>query len=63
MQVYPEDEILKTQLTMLSRTKLVDFEIEKYKLLHKSESAGTSLSFQWLCPSAASACNCSSENN
>ena len=36
-QVYPEDEVVKAQLSMLSRAKLVDFEIEKHKLLHKSD--------------------------
>ncbi|KAJ1490602.1 putative eukaryotic translation initiation factor 3 subunit [Baffinella frigidus] len=37
LQIYPEDEVVKAQLSMLSRAKLVDFEIEKHKLLHKSD--------------------------
>jgi hypothetical protein len=37
LQVYAESDVLKAQLEILTKTKLVDFAVEKYKLLHKTE--------------------------
>ena len=36
-QIYAEDEVLSAQLSLLKKTKLVDFAMDKYKLLHKTE--------------------------
>lgn len=37
LEIYKEDEVLKGQLDLLQKTKLVDFAMDKYKLLHKTE--------------------------
>ena len=35
--IYAEDQVLRAQLHLLTKTKLVDFAMDKYKLLHKTE--------------------------
>jgi hypothetical protein len=35
--IYAEDQVLRAQLGLLTKTKLVDFAMDKYKLLHKTE--------------------------
>ena len=35
--IYAENQVLSAQLGLLTKTKLVDFAMDKYKLLHKTE--------------------------
>lgn len=36
-KIYKEEDILKAQVALLTKTKLIDFAADKYKLLHKTE--------------------------
>uniref|UniRef100_A0A6U2FUM0 Eukaryotic translation initiation factor 3 subunit E n=1 Tax=Hemiselmis andersenii TaxID=464988 RepID=A0A6U2FUM0_HEMAN len=38
-KVYKEEDVLRAQVELLSKTKLVDFAVDKYKLLHKTDTA------------------------
>ena len=35
--MYAEKQVLSAQLGLLTKTKLIDFAMDKYKLLHKTE--------------------------
>jgi len=36
-KIYPEEQVLKYQLELLKKTKLVDFAMDKYKELNKND--------------------------
>mmetsp|Transcript_19109 Transcript_19109/g.37220 ORF Transcript_19109/g.37220 Transcript_19109/m.37220 type:complete len:457 (+) Transcript_19109:52-1422(+) len=38
-KVYKEEDLLRAQVELLTKTKLVDFAVDKYKLLHKTDAA------------------------
>eukprot|EP00287_Rhodomonas_sp_CCMP768_P009135 CAMPEP_0196723696 /NCGR_PEP_ID=MMETSP1091-20130531/5763_1 /TAXON_ID=302021 /ORGANISM="Rhodomonas sp., Strain CCMP768" /LENGTH=453 /DNA_ID=CAMNT_0042065683 /DNA_START=9 /DNA_END=1370 /DNA_ORIENTATION=- len=45
-EIYPEEQVVKYQLELLKKTKLVDFAMDKYKLLHKTEDVPDELKDQ-----------------